>query len=54
MEDILQKANHTLNTLEASIFDLQHMQDDIQKLLDKQVEELGKIFSSKEKEIMEV
>ena len=34
MEDILQKANHTLNTLEASIFDLQHMQDDIQKLAD--------------------
>ena len=34
MEDILQKANHTLNTLEASIFDLQHMQDDIQKLSD--------------------
>jgi hypothetical protein len=34
MEDILHKANHTLNTLEASIFDLQHMQDDIQKLSD--------------------
>lgn len=34
MEAILQQATQTLNTLEASIFDLQHMQDDIQKLSD--------------------
>ncbi len=32
MESILQQATQTINTLEASIFDLQHMQDDIQKL----------------------
>ena len=34
MEAILQQATQTLNTLEASIFDLQHMQDDIKKLSD--------------------
>ena len=34
MEAILQQATQTLNTLQASIFDLQHMQDDIQKLSD--------------------
>ena len=34
MEAILQQATQTLNTLEASIFDLQHLQDDIQKLAD--------------------
>ena len=34
MEAIYQKANETLNALETSIFDLQHMQDDIQKLSD--------------------
>ena len=38
----------------ASEDEVKKAQDDIQKLLDKQVEELGKIFSSKEKEIMEV
>ncbi|WP_242832049.1 DUF4298 domain-containing protein [Butyrivibrio sp. VCD2006] len=32
MEAVYQKANETLNTLEATIFDLQHMQDDIQNL----------------------
>ena len=34
MEAIYQKANETLNALEANIFDLQHMQDDLQKLSD--------------------
>ena len=34
LEEILQKANNTLNTLETSISDLQNMQDDIQKLAD--------------------
>nr|WP_297708247.1 DUF4298 domain-containing protein [uncultured Butyrivibrio sp.] len=32
MEAIYQKANETLKALEANIFDLQHMQDDLQKL----------------------
>ena len=32
MEAIYQKANATLKALEANIFDLQHMQDDLQKL----------------------
>ncbi len=34
MEAILQKATDTLNTLEASISNLQQMQDDIQRLAD--------------------
>ena len=34
MEAILQQATKTINTLEESIFDLKHMQDDIQKLAD--------------------
>ncbi|MBQ6407132.1 MAG: DUF4298 domain-containing protein [Butyrivibrio sp.] len=34
MEAIYQKANATLKALEANIFDLQHMQDDLQKLSD--------------------
>ncbi len=34
MEEILQKANNTLNTLEASISDFQNMQEDIRKLAD--------------------
>ena len=34
MEAIYQKANETLKALEANIFDLQHMQDDLQKLSD--------------------
>ncbi|MBP3197259.1 MAG: DUF4298 domain-containing protein [Butyrivibrio sp.] len=34
MEAIYQKANETIKALEANIFDLQHMQDDLQKLSD--------------------
>ena len=34
MESILNKATETLNTLEASISELQHMQNDIQRLAD--------------------
>lgn len=34
MEAILQQATKTINTLEESIFDLKHMQDDIKKLAD--------------------
>ncbi|MBR1641078.1 MAG: DUF4298 domain-containing protein [Butyrivibrio sp.] len=34
MEAIYQKATTTLKALEANIFDLQHMQDDLQKLSD--------------------
>lgn len=34
MEAIYQKASVTLKALEANIFDLQHMQDDLQKLSD--------------------
>ena len=34
METILQQATKRLNTIEESIFDLKHMQDDIQKLAD--------------------
>ena len=29
-------------------------QDEIQKMLDKNIDELGKVFAAKEKEIMEV
>ena len=34
MESILRQATKTLDTLKSSISDLQHMQDDIQKLAD--------------------
>ncbi|MBP3239810.1 MAG: DUF4298 domain-containing protein [Oribacterium sp.] len=34
MEAIYQKATTTLKALEANIFELQHMQDDLQKLSD--------------------
>ena len=55
MRNIRRDAMDSLKKLYgASEDEVKKAQDDIQKLLDKQVEELGKIFSSKEKEIMEV